>query len=187
MRMTKVSKDKAVERARVMSACKRWLQPEVLLPGRDRRQDMAWAISVKLQIPMPSEKQDQWQLLKLIAQGIAPLGVDGPTQSTPPRERLVRKDRSPKITTKTHVVSAKSDQFLQSYEWRKLRMVVLTKRGNKCECCGADPKKDGIVINVDHIKPRRKYPELALSEDNLQVLCDVCNHGKGNWDETDWR
>jgi 5-methylcytosine-specific restriction endonuclease McrA len=44
-----------------------------------------------------------------------------------------------------------------------------------------------VVINVDHIKPRRKYPELALTESNLQVLCGTCNHGKGSWDETDWR
>ena len=42
-------------------------------------------------------------------------------------------------------------------------------------------------MNVDHIKPRRLFPDLALSLDNLQVLCHECNHGKGNWDMTDWR
>lgn len=31
------------------------------------------------------------------------------------------------------------------------------------------------------------FPDLALSMDNLQVLCGDCNHGKGNWDVTDWR
>lgn len=77
--------------------------------------------------------------------------------------------------------------FLQSYEWRQLRMRVLTKRGARCECCGASPKDGVTVINVDHIKPRRDFPELALVESNLQVLCAVCNHGKGNWDQTDWR
>lgn len=81
---------------------------------------------------------------------------------------------------------AATDTFLQSYEWRRLRMVVLTKRGARCECCGATPA-DGVRMNVDHIKPRRLFPELALTESNLQVLCDVCNHGKGNWDQTDWR
>lgn len=29
--------------------------------------------------------------------------------------------------------------------------------------------------------------DLALSLENLQVLCAECNHGKGNWDMTDWR
>jgi hypothetical protein len=79
-----------------------------------------------------------------------------------------------------------NDAFLASYEWRRLRMVVLKARGARCECCGSSAKDD-VVIHVDHIKPRRKYPELALTEANLQVLCEVCNHGKGSWDETDWR
>jgi hypothetical protein len=80
-----------------------------------------------------------------------------------------------------------SPAFLDSYEWRKLRMVVLKKRGRRCACCGASPDDGRTVVNVDHIKPRRLYPELALDESNLQVLCAQCNHGKGNWDQTDWR
>lgn len=42
-------------------------------------------------------------------------------------------------------------------------------------------------MNVDHIRPRSRFPELALTESNLQVLCETCNHGKGNWSERDWR
>lgn len=53
-------------------------------------------------------------------------------------------------------------------------------------CCGATPAT-GAVMNVDHIKPRKLYPHLALDVDNLQILCSDCNHGKGNWDMTDWR
>ena len=85
------------------------------------------------------------------------------------------------------VAPVTSDDFLMSYEWRKLRMVVLKKRGARCECCGATPADGVTVINVDHIKPRKLFPELALEESNLQVLCSPCNHGKGNWDQTDWR
>lgn len=79
-----------------------------------------------------------------------------------------------------------SDDFLKSYEWRKVRMEAIKKYGAKCQCCGATPLQ-GAVINVDHIKPRKLYPELALTLSNLQVLCHECNHGKGNWDMTDWR
>ncbi len=82
--------------------------------------------------------------------------------------------------------NANSKEFLNSYAWRKLRMVVLRKHGATCQCCGRS-RVNGVTIHVDHIKPRRKYPELALDESNLQVLCHECNHGKGNWDETDWR
>jgi 5-methylcytosine-specific restriction endonuclease McrA len=79
-----------------------------------------------------------------------------------------------------------SRAFLDSAAWSRLRMEVLTHYGPRCMCCGA-ATRDGAVMNVDHIKPRRKYPELALSFENLQVLCALCNKGKGNWDETDWR
>lgn len=84
------------------------------------------------------------------------------------------------------VKQAQAIDFLESYAWRKLRYKVLKERGARCECCGRTPN-DGARMNVDHIKPRRKHPELALTEPNLQILCNECNHGKGNWDETDWR
>lgn len=87
---------------------------------------------------------------------------------------------------KYHCDGVASDEFLNSYEWRKLRLTALKMHGRKCQCCGASPQT-GAVMNVDHIKPRRFYPELALDINNLQVLCHECNHGKGNWDETDWR
>jgi 5-methylcytosine-specific restriction endonuclease McrA len=89
-------------------------------------------------------------------------------------------------SNKSEAPDPTTDAFLRSFQWRQLRMVVLVKRGNRCECCGASPK-DGITIHVDHIKPRRRFPELALVEANLQVLCEVCNHGKAGWDYTDWR
>lgn len=79
------------------------------------------------------------------------------------------------------------DEFLKSYEWRKVRMEVIVERGARCECCGARPGDGDTIINVDHIKPRRDFPALRLDKTNLQVLCHVCNHGKGNWDRTDWR
>jgi 5-methylcytosine-specific restriction endonuclease McrA len=79
-----------------------------------------------------------------------------------------------------------SDAFLESYAWRQIRLIVLKRDGRRCVCCGATPDT-GAVMHVDHIKPRRLFPELALDEKNLQVLCSECNHGKGNWDQTDFK
>lgn len=79
-----------------------------------------------------------------------------------------------------------SPEFLQSYHWRRVRMEILKERGARCDACGAT-RADGVVMNVDHIRPRRTHPELALDKANLQVLCGPCNHGKGSWDDTDWR
>ena len=91
-----------------------------------------------------------------------------------------------KVTSKPKPINPASPAFLVSYEWRKLRMEALIKYGRKCMCCGSTPET-GAVMNVDHIKPRKRYPELALKINNLQILCHDCNHGKGNWNETDWR
>jgi 5-methylcytosine-specific restriction endonuclease McrA len=88
--------------------------------------------------------------------------------------------------SKKYISKSTSNDFLQTFEWRRLRMQALKKYGAKCMCCGATPQS-GAIMNVDHIKPRKIFPELALDIDNLQVLCGECNHGKGNWDMTDWR
>lgn len=82
--------------------------------------------------------------------------------------------------------AARSETFLKSRAWKELRYTVLKERGAACECCGASAKT-GAVIHVDHVKPRFKFPELALEKSNLQVLCEDCNVGKGAWDQTDWR
>lgn len=79
-----------------------------------------------------------------------------------------------------------SKDFLSTFEWRKVRQEAFLKYGNKCMCCGARPVGD-VYLCVDHILPRKTHPELALELNNLQILCNVCNHGKGNWNTTDWR
>ena len=76
-----------------------------------------------------------------------------------------------------------SPAFYKSREWEALRYRAIRKYGNKCACCNAE----GVVIHMDHIKPRSKFPELALDIHNLQPLCGPCNRGKSNIDSTDWR
>jgi 5-methylcytosine-specific restriction endonuclease McrA len=83
-------------------------------------------------------------------------------------------------------VDPTSDDFLKTFEWNAVRMMALKRHGYRCMCCGASPAT-GAVINVDHIKPRKFYPELALDVENLQVLCNPCNMGKGNWLQEDFR
>jgi len=133
------------------------------------------------------QKAGMWHGVKkidVVKYVCAQMGVAMP-ESWPKRMSLVGQWVGPERRRKADD-RTKSNAFLLSPAWRSLRMRVIVARGNRCECCGASPK-DGITINVDHIKPRIRFPELALDEANLQVLCDVCNHGKGNWDETDWR
>lgn len=77
-------------------------------------------------------------------------------------------------------------KFYSSSAWKTLRYAVLVKCGGRCQCCGASAS-DGEVLQVDHIEPRWKAPHRSLDIDNLQVLCSMCNSGKGAWDMTDWR
>jgi hypothetical protein len=76
--------------------------------------------------------------------------------------------------------------FYRSDEWLRIRYLALKNTDGRCCCCGISAK-DGAILHVDHIKPRSRYPELELDLDNLQILCQFCNTGKGAWDCTDWR
>ena len=49
-----------------------------------------------------------------------------------------------------------SREFLNTYEWRKVRMEALVKHGNKCMCCNRTPEGEYYTC-VDHIKPRKTH------------------------------
>ncbi len=101
-------------------------------------------------------------------------------------KRAERKARKKEARKTKKLKSRARDEFLQTYEWRRLRYAAIVQHERKCMACGRTPA-DGISLHVDHIKPRKTHPELALCLNNLQILCHECNHGKGNWDQTDWR
>lgn len=102
-------------------------------------------------------------------------------------KRLGHEDLAPSLEKATYSAEfIASKDFLHTFEWRTLRYQAIKKYGAKCMCCGASPAT-GATLNVDHIKPRARFPQLALDIENLQVLCHECNHGKSNWDTTDWR
>lgn len=93
---------------------------------------------------------------------------------------------SDKKRTKRRAKEKKPSGFYMGKPWRALRYQALKRNNGKCELCGSG-KSDGSRLHVDHIKPRSKFPELSLTLSNLQVLCEDCNLGKSNTDDTDWR
>ena len=72
-------------------------------------------------------------------------------------------------------------QFYSSPEWRQVRSEVIREYGRICFECGVYIKNSNDVT-VDHIRPRSKYPDLALDKQNLRVLCRSCNSSKGDRD-----
>jgi len=72
-----------------------------------------------------------------------------------------------------------NDGFLYSQEWKQLRLLAIKQYGLICVYCGKENSRK-FPINIDHIKPRKLFPELALDINNLQPLCGLCNKRKGN-------
>jgi 5-methylcytosine-specific restriction endonuclease McrA len=107
-----------------------------------------------------------------------------------PQKALTRHDRGALNVQKRENRPATSEkaiaEFYKSWDWKRLSYETRKERGQRCECCGATPAH-GVRIVCDHIKPIRKHWHLRLDRDNLQVLCDDCNMGKGSHDDTDWR
>ena len=73
------------------------------------------------------------------------------------------------------------ESFYNSLEWKVLREKVLQKYPPVCMRC-----KNKQNLEVDHIKPRSKYPDLELEFKNLQILCRDCNLMKGVKDSPEW-
>lgn len=108
-------------------------------------------------------------------------------------QKRASRQKRPAATQRTHTPTVDEKEALyKSWEWRELRMQVLKIQGRICQCCGATPSTKDMAgkpvrIVVDHIKPLSKHWHLRLEPSNLQILCDECNQGKGNWDQTDFR
>lgn len=78
-------------------------------------------------------------------------------------------------------------KLINNTRWRKLRKDILQRDNFECQRCLI---KYGIHnyhnLQVDHIKPRIKYPELAYDKNNLITLCATCNNSKGTNEELDF-
>lgn len=58
----------------------------------------------------------------------------------------------------------------QDARWKALRLAAKRRDGWRCVRCGG---REGL--EVDHIQPREKRPDLAWSLDNLQTLDRKCH------------
>ena len=67
-----------------------------------------------------------------------------------------------------------TNPFYGSNAWKGLRARVKAKAYKCAICQKIFSKADRKVI--DHIKPRAKFPELALDINNLRALCETCHN-----------
>lgn len=69
---------------------------------------------------------------------------------------------------------AASDRFYSSQAWKNARAAHLAK----CPWC-VSCKEHGrteVAVVVDHVKERKKFPELELCPMNLRSLCRACDN-----------
>src|SRR4051812_24926874 len=71
---------------------------------------------------------------------------------------------------------------IEKEKWGSMRKKVIDNYGAVCMKCGSTGK-----INVDHIRPKCRYPSLKFKFENLQVLCWPCNASKNYTREDDYR
>ena len=59
--------------------------------------------------------------------------------------------------------------------WGYFRKQVLLRDNYTCAICSF---REVDIMEVDHILPKRYYPELRFDMNNLQVLCPICHKRK---------
>lgn len=149
-----------------------------LAEQRMGRKNITKAKATELGLPWPLPRG--WQV---VVAGLVPLSAL-PAFKQANRDKYAKPAKPPKPKT----APAPKDGFYSSWEWKQARYEALARFSHRCQCCGWQPgdTTHGYLV-VDHIKPRRKFPELALEQANLQVLCNDCNMGKGHIYHDDFR
>ena len=66
-------------------------------------------------------------------------------------------------------------RFYETDEWKTCRDKFIDGKDLICSKCGSTER-----VVADHILPVRRFPQYRLLENNLQLLCGLCNRDKGN-------
>ncbi|KAA0547685.1 HNH endonuclease [Bacillus sp. BGMRC 2118] len=77
-------------------------------------------------------------------------------------------------------------KFYKSKEWKILRIKAIERDNGECQHCRLKGKVTTrhtindrckpTKMDVNHIKPVREYPHLALTLENLEYLCIDCHN-----------
>jgi len=93
------------------------------------------------------------------------------------KHQVVRKQDQRRQHRAYNANRPESDKFYGTALWRKCRDAYIAEHPLCCNC-----KSHGLIVPahvVDHIKPYKEYPELALDWDNLRSLCMTCHNSIG--------
>ncbi|MFZ7823867.1 HNH endonuclease [Priestia sp. 40] len=78
-------------------------------------------------------------------------------------------------------------KVIRSGKWKAFRKEVIIRDGAHCQRC---IRKYNLIttksLEVHHIKPRDKYPELTYEPTNCVTLCKTCNLQLGTKEQLDF-
>ncbi len=77
-------------------------------------------------------------------------------------------------STRENAQDEESKRFYHSGAWRRVRERALQRDHYICQL-RLSPDCTTVATEVHHIKPRKKYPELALDLSNLTSCCWWCH------------
>ena len=75
-------------------------------------------------------------------------------------------------------ISSEYKRIRESAKYKEWRKAVFERDNYTCIWCGDN---QGGNLEADHIKPRKKYPELVFDIDNGRTLCKICHRKTETW------
>ena len=91
---------------------------------------------------------------------------------------IIERERKGKSTVYKYKGERDPEEWPYTDIPKDVRARLLEEAKGTCQMCGRTVSKDGIKLHVDHRTPKSLGGD--NSEDNLWVICSVCNEGKNN-------
>lgn len=98
-----------------------------------------------------------------------------------------RKESRNEYSKKYYEENKELKKMLNSKQWKDVRSMVIKRDGGMCNRCYVQlGTVNSNQLQVHHIKPRNKYPELMYEPNNLITLCKFCNVSLGTQEHLDF-
>jgi uncharacterized protein (TIGR02646 family) len=80
-----------------------------------------------------------------------------------------------------NIPESEKNKLLSHYKEKEIKDSLLKSSHKKCAFCECIPGESGYP-EIDHFKPKSRYPFNAFDWDNLLPVCKICNTTKHNHD-----
>jgi len=105
----------------------------------------------------------------------------------PPDVREIIDNLDANLTARIQISSEEEKRDIAGRHWSNKRKEIRELRKNLLDiyggcCCFCESAN---ANTIDHIKPKRKYPQWTYKWDNLHLCCSQCNSNKGDREDAE--